>query len=143
VITSRLRRGRPRWGQVRRFCQVQGYRETKTDHWYYDKVLPDGSSSGTKVSLAADSDDVPPSLWTPVWRRQLRLTSEEEFWRGLDGSPVQYDIPTTPEPPQPLPPYLDRFLRTVLHYTDAQIAATTRHEAQRMLNEYHARELSQ
>ena len=138
-----LRRGRPRWGQVRRFCQVQGYRETKTDHWYYDKALPDGSSSGTKVSLGTDGDDVPPSLWTLVWRHQLRLANEEEFWHGIEGNAVRYDIPPTPDPPQPLPPYLDRFLRGTLHYTDTQVAATTRHEAQQLLNEYYSRELSQ
>jgi hypothetical protein len=60
------RRGRPRWGQVRRFCQVQRYRETKTDHWFYETVLADGSSAGPKVSRGADGDAVPPSLWTLV-----------------------------------------------------------------------------
>jgi hypothetical protein len=68
--------------------------------------------------------------------------SEDEFWRGLDGSAVRYAIPSAPEPPQPLPPYLDRFLRTVPHYTDAQIATTTRDEAQQLLNDYYSRELS-
>jgi hypothetical protein len=137
-----VRRGRPRWGEVRRFCQVQGYHETKSDHWYYDKALPDGTSSGTKVSLGADSDDVPPSLWTRVWRHQLRLASEEEFWRGLGDPSVRYDLPAVAEPSTPLPTYLDRFLRNTLHYTDAQIAEITRDEAQRLLDAHYMRELS-
>lgn len=44
---------RPTWGQVRRFCAAQGDHETRTDHDYFDQALPDGSSSGTKVSFGA------------------------------------------------------------------------------------------
>ena len=134
---------RPRWGQIRRFCQVHGYSERLTDHYYYDKVLPAGSRSGTKVSLGKDGDEVRPGRWHEVWRRQLRLASEDEFWRGLDGQPVTYDIPPTAEPPTPLPDYLLRHLREVLHYSEQQIASTTRAEAESLVYEYYSRDLSQ
>ncbi|MBI3977117.1 MAG: hypothetical protein HY331_02920 [Chloroflexi bacterium] len=133
----------PRWGQVREFCRKQGYTETHTDHFHYLKVLPDRSTTGTMVSMGADGLEIPSQMWTMIWRRQLRLLSEEEFWRGLRGEPVQYAIPTPPKPAQPLPEYLIRFLRDVLHRTDEEIAATTREQAQRELNAHYSRELRQ
>ena len=131
----------PRWGDVRRFCQLQGYRETVTDHHRYLKVLPDRSTSGTMVSLGADGETIPPGLWSLVWRRQLRLADEAEFWKGLDGTPVRYAIPPEPEPAQPLPAYLVRFLADRLHWSPEQIAATTRERAQELLNAFYAGEL--
>lgn len=83
---------RPTWGQVREFCHRLGYRETRTDHFHYIKVLVDRSTSGTMVSMGADADDVPAQMWTMVWRHQLRLASEDEFWKGLRGEPVQYVV---------------------------------------------------
>ena len=132
---------RPSWGQVRQFCERQEYRVSHTNHYYYDKVLADGSTSGTKVSFGKDSEQVPPQLWVVVWKQQLRLADEDQFWLGLDGSPILYDIPPAPATVPPLPLYLQRFLRDVLHYTEEQIAETSRDTAQELLNEYHAREL--
>jgi hypothetical protein len=132
----------PRWGQIREFCRKNGYRETRTDHFHYLKLLADGSTSGTMVSHGKDTDDVPPEMWTRVWRRQLRLASEEDFWRGLRGEPVAYALSPATEPQQPLPAYLQRFLRDVLHQTDEQIAATSREQAQEQLNAHYARELN-
>ena len=109
---------RPRWGQLRRFCELQGYGETRTDHFYYEKVLSDGLTSGTKVSFGRDAETIPSQLWTRVWRRQLRLRSEEDFWSGLEGGPVRYDIPPAPDPPIPLPDCLLRFLRDILRYSE-------------------------
>jgi hypothetical protein len=131
----------PRWGQVREFCLKQGYRETRTDHFHYLKVLTDGSTSGTMVSMSKDGDEVPAQMWSRVWRRQLRLAGEEEFWKGLRGDSVQYAVSPVEEQAEPLPPYLVRFLRDVLHRSDEEIAATTREKAQNELNAYYAREL--
>ena len=134
---------RPRWGQVRQFCQVQGYVETRTTHFYYNKVLPNRALSRTMVSFGVDGEQVPPQMWRQVWHEQLRLASEDEFWQGLDGAPATYAIP--PQPPQaaPLPTYLVRHLRDVLHYTPDRIAATTPEEAQALLDAYYARELGE
>jgi hypothetical protein len=131
----------PRWGQVREFCRRQGYRETRTDHFRYLKVLADRSTSGTIISMGVDGEEVPPNMWRLVWKQQLRLAGEDEFWKGLGGEPVQYAVPPAPEPSRPLPEYLERFLRQVLHYEDAEIARTSRAEAQALLNAHYAREL--
>jgi hypothetical protein len=93
------------------------------------------------VSMGVDSEEVPPQMWGLVWRRQLRLAEEEEFWKGLRGEDVHYEIPPAPESPRPLPAYLTRFLRDTLHLQEQQIEALTRDEAQQLLDAYYAREL--
>lgn len=132
---------RPKWRQVRQFCEAQGYKRDEGDHTRFIKLLSDGSSSGTMISHGKDGVDVPPNFWKMVWQKQLRLASEDEFWRGLDGAPVRYDIPPTPESEPQLRPYQEQFLRARLHYSDAEIAATTPDEAQRLLDAYYARSL--
>ena len=133
----------PRWGQVRRFCTVQGYAETVSDHWYYDKMLPGSLRSHTKVSFGRDGEQIPGRMWKLIWFHQLRLKTEDDFWRGLDGGAVIYNVPPSPEPETPLPEYLIRHLRDVRHYADARISNITREEAQRLLNEYYAHELAE
>ena len=133
---------RPTWRQVREFCVKQGYQERRTDHFRYLKALPDRSTSGTMISMGVDAEQVPAGLWSMVWRHQLRLASEEEFWGGLRGETVRYAIPPVEEPPTPLPTYLVRFLTNTLHLEEAHIATLTRDEAQQIMNEYYARELS-
>lgn len=132
---------RPTWAQVRRFRERQGFRRSTTDHTFYDKPLPDGSTAGTKISFArVETEPVPPSLWPRIWKRQLRLREEAQFWRGLEGEAVEYDIPRTSEPPEPLPYFLVRHLRDDRQWSDEAIAATTHEEAQRLLNAWYSRE---
>jgi len=123
------------------FCETQGYERDEGDHTRFIKLLPDGSSSGTMISHGKEGTDVPPNLWSLVWQKQLRLASEDEFWRGLDGTPVRYDIPPAPETDALLRPYQERFLRETLHYSDEVIAATTPQEAQWLLDAHFARSL--
>lgn len=132
---------RPKWGQVREFCRKQGYRETRTDHIRYLKVLADRSTSGTMVSMGVDGEVVPPQRWRLVWQQQLRLASEDEFWKGLGGEPVTHAVADVSAPAEPLPPYLRRFLADILHRTDTEIEATTREQGQQLWDEHYAREL--
>ena len=71
---------------------------------------------------------------TPLGERRAVLAR-------VEGHEPTYDIPPTPEPATPLPAYLAYFLSTVLYYTEEQIAATSREEAQRLLNEHYAAQL--
>lgn len=134
---------RPTWGQVRQFCIAQGYEERRGDHDRYIKVIAARFTSGTMISHGADNETVPSQMWRLVWKRQLLLVSEEEFWKGLDGHPVQYDVPPPPEPQRPLPEYLQRHLRDVLHWPEDRIAQTRRDEAQELLNAYYASHLQE
>ena len=132
---------RPTWGQVRDFCRRQGYDEIAADHFDYVKIIPGGMRSFTMVSHGADARQVPPELWKRVWFSQLRLKSEDDFWTGLRGGSVTYDLPPALPQPEPLPIYLVRHLQDVRHYTPEQIAATTREQAQEMLDAYFSGEL--
>lgn len=134
---------RPTWGQLRRFCDLQGFRPSRTNHDFYDKVLSDGSTAGTKISFGVvETDHLPSSLWPRIWRRQLRLRAESEFWQGLEGGPVAYDVPPTAEPSLPLPEYLARHLRDDRHWPEDQIASASQETAQRLLNEWYSQERS-
>ena len=90
------------------------------------------------VSFGAENEVIAANLWERVWREQLRLTNEQEFWTGLEGKEVNYAIPPAIDPHQPLPAYLQRFLRDVLHWPETRIAYTPREHAQDLLNEYFA-----
>ena len=52
-----------------------------TDHWYYEKVLADGTLLQTKVSHAVHKE-IPSNLWKLILKKQLKI-SEEEFWKNL------------------------------------------------------------
>lgn len=52
-----------------------------TDHWYYEKVLNDGTLLRTKISHAV-SKEIPQNLWDRILRKQLHIT-EKDFWKGL------------------------------------------------------------
>lgn len=132
---------RPKWRQMRQFCEAQGYERDEGDYTRFIKLLPDGSSSGTMISHGKEGVDVPPNLWKLVWQKQLRLASEDEFWKGLDGAPARYDIPPAPEPESSLRPYQERCLRETLHYSDEAITATTPEAAQQLLDAHYARSL--
>ncbi len=93
------------------------------------------------VSMGVDGQDIPPQMWKLVWRHQLRLQNEAEFWAGLGGAEPHYAVAPVAEPPQPLPAFLIRFLRDTLDMSDEEIDAMPRSEAQQRLDDYHSREL--
>ena len=78
----------PRWGEIREFCLKQGYEERRTDHFRYQKVVAANTVSGTMVSFGKDGLELKPGMWLRVWKRQLRLASEDDFWSGLAGGAV-------------------------------------------------------
>lgn len=61
---------RDRWTRVR-----------STDHWYYEKVLPDGRVLRTKVSRALHRE-IPRHLWERILKHQLQ-TTEDEFRKSI------------------------------------------------------------
>lgn len=89
---------------LRRFCELDGWEETEAttpDHYRYRKRLPDGRVLRTKVSRGRGPIVRNPGLWTSVWRRQLDLQSEDEFWEVLKTrEPASRGEPTA-EPPEP------------------------------------------
>ncbi len=132
---------RPTWSEVRQFCLRQGFAYTATHHDYYEKEIAPGFTAKTRISHGKDADTVSVNLWKLVWHEQLRLRSEDDFWRGLDGAPFSYDLPPTSSPPEPFPGYLLRHLREHLHLSEDEAAQVSREDAQRQFDEWCSRNL--
>jgi hypothetical protein len=65
----------PKWKELKRFCDKDGWELYKsTDHYYYRKFMPDGSIKMTKVSRG--SGEIHPHMWREILNRQLQVTEE-------------------------------------------------------------------
>lgn len=99
----------PRHSDLRRFCELDGWEETtkrrrNPDHIRYRKVLDDGRVLRTKVSHGRGSIE-DPGLWSRIWRDQLALDSEDEFWQALrTGRPVDRSAAPSAPPSGPSKP---------------------------------------
>ena len=124
-------KGRPTWCEVHRFCEQQEFAKRETDHTFFDKTFPGGETAETKISRGVDGETLTKARWTLVWR-QLRLTSEDDFWRGLEGNTVEYDILVPLAPPESLPDYLRHFLASVRHMGEDEIVALSKDQATRL-----------
>lgn len=72
----------PKFGELKRYCDKNGWIMIRdTDHWYYEKVLVDGTVLRTKVSHSV-SKEIPPRLWDRILKKQLQIT-EQEFRNGI------------------------------------------------------------
>jgi hypothetical protein len=65
----------PRWRGIKRFCENDGWELYKqTDHYFYRKLMPDGTLKRTKISMG--SCEAPGHLWEEILKRQLQVTKE-------------------------------------------------------------------
>lgn len=65
----------PKWRELRRYCEREGWELYKeTDHYFFRKVLDDGSVLRTKVSKS--SGEIHTHLWREILNKQLRTTQE-------------------------------------------------------------------
>jgi hypothetical protein len=93
----------PRLADLRRFCEIDGWEETtkgrdNPDHTRYRKILDDGRVLRTKVSHGRGSI-ADRALWHRIWRDQLAIAEEQQFWEALrTGQPVDR-APRQPPPP--------------------------------------------
>ena len=102
----------PTFDDIRRFCEIDGWSKKESargktgDHDRYVKRLADGSILRTKASHSKDQIG-DPRLWHRIWKEQLGLQSEEQFWAALRTSvPVQREA----EEPRGTPDWLIRRL---------------------------------
>jgi hypothetical protein len=99
----------PRHSDLRRFCEIDGWEETtkgrrNPDHSRYRKVLDDGRVLRTRASHGRGSIE-DPGLWQRVWRDQLALSGEDEFWDALrEKRPVDRTSPAATPPSGPSKP---------------------------------------
>jgi hypothetical protein len=65
----------PKWSELKRFCERDGWELYKvTDHFYFRKLMPDGTLKRTKVSNS--TGDIPKALWKEIRSKQLQVTQE-------------------------------------------------------------------
>lgn len=103
--------------ELRRFCEIDGWEQTNAtspDHHRYRKRLDDGTVLRTRVSLGRGPACDDPALWNRIWSVQLKLNSQEQFWKVLQtGEPA-----VRGEPPEPVPePQMDAWLFEALVQT--------------------------
>ena len=65
----------PRWKELKRFCDRDGWELYKdTDHYFYRKMNDDGNIKLTKVSKG--SGEIRPHMWREILNKQLQVTQE-------------------------------------------------------------------
>ena len=65
----------PRWKELKRFCERDDWELYKdTDHYYYQKIMSDGTVKRTKVSKG--SGEIHQHLWREILRKQLQVSQE-------------------------------------------------------------------
>lgn len=65
----------PTWRELKRYCERNGWTRYKdTDHYFYRKVLDDGTILRTKVSKG--SGEIHYSMWQSILKKQLQTTQE-------------------------------------------------------------------
>ncbi len=65
----------PRWTELKRFCEREGWELYKdTDHYYYRKYDSEGNMYRTKVSKG--SGEISGHLWKEILRKQIHVTQE-------------------------------------------------------------------
>lgn len=65
----------PSWKELKRFCDRDHWELFRdTDHYYYRKIMPDGTIKRTKVSKG--SGEIGPQLWREILRKQLQVSQE-------------------------------------------------------------------
>lgn len=134
----------PKFSDLRRFCQIDGWEEMRGasgkrgDHFRYRKVLEDGRILRTKASHS-DAEIGDPSLWRRIWRDQLALASEAQFWEALkSGEPVdRAEFAPAPAGPS-LPGWLVENLIRKVGMPPEQVAQMTEQEALDRLNEFYS-----
>lgn len=65
----------PRWKELKRFCEHDGWELYKdTDHYFYRKTDDDGTIRMTKVSKG--SGEIKGTMWKEILRKQLQVSQE-------------------------------------------------------------------
>lgn len=126
----------PDKSELRAFLHIDAWEETKrSDHHRYRKQLAGGEILGTKVSFGRGPAFNDPGLWRHVWKDQLGLSAEDEFWEALRARRPpprgQAALPAAPTAPTK-PAWLYEFLVHVARMDAEDVLALSAEEAMRI-----------
>ena len=135
----------PRLSDLRRFCGIDGWEELKGargkrgDHFRYREVLSDGGILRTKASHS--DDEIGRDLWNHIWREQLTLEGEDQFWEALEtGKSVDRSRAGEAAPSGPsLPAWLVNNLIRQAGVSPEEVARMSEEEARARLSEFYSR----
>ena len=102
----------PTFDDIRRFCEIDSWSRKESargktgDHDRYVKRLGDGSILRTRASHSKEQIG-DPRLWHRIWKEQLGLASEDQFWTALRTSTA---VQREAEAPKGTPDWLIRRL---------------------------------
>jgi hypothetical protein len=122
----------PTFEDIRRFCEIDGWSKKESargktgDHDRYVKRLGDGSILRTKASHSKDQIG-DPGLWHRIWKEQLGLESQEEFWTALR---TTTPVPRGAEAPKGTPDWLIRQLIHTVGLKEDEALALSPEEAE-------------
>jgi hypothetical protein len=137
---------KPRFDDIRRFCELDGWTKLETvrrgegDHTRYEKQLPDGTILRTRASHSNEQIG-DSALWQRIWRHQLGLESEADFWRVLETRrPAPRVVAATERPQGPsLPAWLVDALVRQVGMPLEEVRALDEEEAQARLHDFWSR----
>ena len=122
----------PTFDDLRRFCEIDQWsirrsaRGKTGDHDRYEKQLGDGTMLRTRASHSNEQIGNP-NLWHRIWKHQLGLETEEQFWTALKtGKPV----PREAEAPRGTPDWLIHQLIHTVGLTEDEALALSVEEAE-------------
>ncbi len=122
--------------QIRRFLDADGWEKVRSnDHERYTKTLGDGAVLRTKVSHGRGPAFPSVGLWNKVWRHQLALESESQFWEVLaSSSPAPRSTTTSPMTKRVVakPFWLVRFLIEVGKADEQDVLMLSESEAMKL-----------
>jgi hypothetical protein len=135
----------PTWGDLEDFLGADGWRQVKkgerggsrSRHVFYEKTLADGRVLQTHISHSRQKT-LSPGRFSSVLRHQLEV-SRQQFWEGIRTQrPV--DRPVEPEEgPVEHEAWVVAVLVGELHMSAEQIAALSREEGQKLVQEHWSR----
>lgn len=131
----------PTWNDLERFCEIDGWERREGDHIRFRKQLDDGRILRTKVSRKG-SETIGRSLWTHIWREQLALPAEEDFWETLETrNPADREPLGRAERPaqRGLPAWLWQRLTEEVGLSEEEVRTLSEEQALERLHEFWSR----
>jgi len=131
----------PTWNDLERFCEIDNWERREGDHIRFRKQLDDGRILRTKVSRRG-AETIGQGLWGHIWRDQLGLSSDVDFWQSLESrQPSLRELLEEPErPARPaLPGWLWQRLIEDVGLSEEEVRGLTEAEGRERLHSFWSR----